>query len=367
MPGTDWVASGGLNDEQTVIFDLGPPLLAELGTFPSAFPDVRLMRAVGDGNRLAVTDGLSTGVIDAETGDLIDGREAGLDRPHLYISRAETSPDGLYTTGLDRLGKSKIWSNIDGSELFAANDGWQIRGFSDDATLAVLVELVATQEPDNRAEAGSTRLVRTLDGMVIAELEIVEWEAAFSSDDRYVATVAGENIQIWDTSTGAKLGSIKEYDLLGGSILWTPDGSRLIVGGFDGIIRVFDVGRLLSGVSDLEAMVTRIPAHDTSPMVLADLKDGSLLLTQSREEPAKVWDLETGALLGEFGTPVDGDFVAAAFHPTERRLYAEVGADLIGIFTLDPEELIEIARSRLSRELIEEECQLYLRRSCEGG
>jgi hypothetical protein len=38
--------------------------------------------------------------------------------------------------------------------------------------------------------------------------------------------------------------------------------------------------------------------------------------------------------------------------------------DQIGIFTLDPDELMEIARSRLSRTLTEEECQLYLRRSC---
>jgi hypothetical protein len=56
--------------------------------------------------------------------------------------------------------------------------------------------------------------------------------------------------------------------------------------------------------------------------------------------------------------------IDAAFHPTEAILYAEVNADLIGIFTLDPDELVEIARSRLSRGLIEEECQLYLRRGC---
>jgi hypothetical protein len=75
-------------------------------------------------------------------------------------------------------------------------------------------------------------------------------------------------------------------------------------------------------------------------------------LTLAREEPAQVWDLEIGALPGEFGTSVEGDFVAGAFHPTEPKLYAEVGADLIGFFTLDPDELVEIARSRLSRDPI---------------
>ena len=46
VPGTDWVASAGRADEQTVIFDLGPPILAELGTFPSAFPGVVAINAV---------------------------------------------------------------------------------------------------------------------------------------------------------------------------------------------------------------------------------------------------------------------------------------------------------------------------------
>jgi hypothetical protein len=97
---------------------------------------------------------------------------------------------------------------------------------------------------------------------------------------------------------------------------------------------------------------------------VADLKDGSQILSVARGDLAKVWDLETGALVGEYGTPAEREFVAAAFHPTEPRLYAEVDADLIGIFTTDPDELIEIARSRLSRDLTEEECQLYLRRGC---
>jgi hypothetical protein len=96
-------------------------------------------------------------------------------------------------------------------------------------------------------------------------------------------------------------------------------------------------------------------------MWLVDLKDGRIL-SAAIGEPAKVWDLATGTLVGEYGT--SGDIVAAAFHPTEPILYAAVGDDQVGIFTLDADELMEIARSRLSRDLEEDECQLYLRRSC---
>ena len=199
--------------------------------------------------------------------------------------------------------------------------------------------------------------------MVVAELDVVEgqwWSAVFSPDGRYVVTNTTGAIQIWDAATGAALGSIEEYDLTGNSILWTPDGTRLIVGGYDGNIRIFDAGMILEGVSDREAIVRAITAHDTF-MWLVDL-EGGRILSAAIGEPAKVWDLETGTLVGEFGT--SDDIVAAAFHRAEPILYAALGADQIGIFTLDPDELMEIARSRLSRDLTEEECQLYLRRSC---
>ena len=350
IPGTDLVASAGRADGQTVIFDLGRPILAELGTFPSAFPGVVAIDAVADSNRLAVRDTVSNGVIDARTGQQIELRPGKPVSP-LYLP--VFSANGLYTAGSDSQGGSRLWSNLDGRELLSVPDR-EIRGMSEDGTMAVLVDPMTDR----------TELV-TVAGTVVAELEVVGgnwWSAVFSPDGMYVATNRSGSIQIWETSTGTRLGSIEEDGLAGNSIKWTEDGSRLIVGGFDGVINIFDVGELLRKVSDREAIVTRITAHDTF-MILADLK-GSLLLTTAVGEPAKVWDLATEEFLGEFGTPVDGEFVATAFHPTEPRLYAGVGADQIGIFTLDADELSEIARSRLSRGLTDEECQLYLRRSC---
>jgi WD40 repeat protein len=354
VPGTDWVASGGLNDEETVIFDLGQPVLADLGTLSSEFSGAIGMASVGDGSRFAVRDRESNGVIDAKTGELIYYRPGRPERLYVPVFSA----NGLYTAGSDAQGGSRLWSNLDGQELFAAPEA-EIRGMSEDGTLVVLVDLLTDR----------TQLV-SIDGAVIAELDVVPgqwWAAVFSADGRYVATNTDGAIQIWDTSTGAELGSIEEYDLLGTTTRWTPDGSLLIVAGYNGIINVFDVGRLLRGESDRESIITRIPAHDTLPIVV-DLKDGSIItVTKEGGEPIKVWDYETGEKLGEFFTMVEGNFVPAAFHPTEPRLYVEVDVDQIGIFTLDVDELMEIARSRLSRDLIEEECQLYLRRSCEGG
>ncbi|HJQ96037.1 MAG TPA: BTAD domain-containing putative transcriptional regulator [Acidimicrobiia bacterium] len=351
VPGTDWVLSAGRADGQTVIFDLGPPFLAELGTFPSAFSGVVGMEVVGDGGRLAVRDTNSNGVIDARTGELIDLRP-GNPMSRQYVP--SFSADGLYTAGSASQGGSRLWSNLDGRELLSVPDE-EIRGVSEDGSMAVLVDPITDR----------TRLV-TVDGTDIAELEVVGgnwWKAVFSPDGRYVATNRTGSVQIWDSSTGTQVGSIEGSDLAANSLLWTPDGSQLVLGGMDGIMRFFDVDGLLSGVPPHETIVRQIAAHDTF-MFLADLKDESMVLTTALGEPAKVWDVTSGLLLGEFGAPVDGDFVATAFHPTEPKLYAAVGVDQIGIFTLEINELIAIAKSRLSRDLTEEECQLYLRRSC---
>jgi WD40 repeat protein len=351
IPGTDWVASGGGSNEETIMLDLGPSLLAELGTFAFPIGGVRDMVAVGDGSRLAVKSRNGNGVIDAKTGHLIYFR-LGIHPPEeslVAFYDPVFSANGLYSAGNWR-GGSRLWSNEHDRVLFDSPDA-QIRGMSEDGALAVLV-------------GSSTRLVN-VDGTFIAELDVAvgpSQSAVFSPDGRYVATITSV-IQIWDTATGAQVGSIEEFVLLGSSIQWTPDGRLLIVGGMDGNVNVFDVQRLLAGVPNWDALIRRITAHDGSTFVECCL-DGSLILTVAQGEPAKVWDLETEALVGEFGTPVEGDFVAAAFHPTEPRLYAEVGAYQIGIFTLDVDELMEIARSRLSRDLTEEECELYLRRSC---
>lgn len=86
-----------------------------------------------------------------------------------------------------------------------------------------------------------------------------------------------------------------------------------------------------------------------------------MILIKAHDEPRRLRDLESGEKLGDFDT--DG-FRFGAFHPTEPLLYISLPGDRIAIYILETDELMEIARSRLTRQLTEEECQLYLRRNC---
>ena len=347
LPDTESVASA--DDDDTIIFDLGPAPV-EVGGFTSSISKIDHMGFADDGANLSVLvngDPQSGAVIDAVTGDT---------KTSFPGSEMFGSSDRLYSAGLDAHGRYVAWSTPDGREVFVAPSGWEIPGVSDDGSLAVIT-------------GTSTRVVRTSDGSLVAELDagFGVLSATFSPDQSFVVTnnngVDYPGMRVFDVSSGKLLGSIGS---LGGlSSMFTPDGTKLVVGGYDGHVNIFDFGTLRTGVEEEEAIVRRIPAHVWVLSVVVS-PDGSMVFSRAWNEPLKLWDLETGESLGEFGIqdPTTRYPPAAAFHPTEPWLYATVGNSQIAIYALDTDELVGIARSRLTRGLTEEECKLYLLRSC---
>ena len=357
VPGTDQVAAAGVSSSETVIFDLAP-VLSDLPTRGSQFRELTHIRFIGAGDRLAVSNLESNAVIEALTGEVIESRP-GAPPGWWAWGIPFFSSDGEYTAGPDAEGRSTLWSNTDDRQVYVAPDGWGIQGISEDADLAVIVG-----GGPNFAETAS-HLVRTADGSVIADLEVEAWSlhAVFSPDNTMVLTDMRPNLRIWDTSTGALLREIESdvIDVTSFNQAFTPDGSRLVVGTQTGVILVLDVKDLLAGTPTEETVVRQIPAHTTFINQVLVSPDGSMILSRAQDEPVKLWDLDTGEKLGEFAT--DG-FRFGAFHPTEPLLYLALPGDRIGIYTLDTDELMKVARSRLTRQLTEDECRLYLRRSC---
>ncbi len=87
----------------------------------------------------------------------------------------------------------------------------------------------------------------------------------------------------------------------------------------------------------------------------------------AQNEPVKVWDLDTGQLLGQFGGKLDDGFADADFHPSLPQLIVTSAPNEVRIHTLDIDDLIAIAESGLSRDMTQEECEQYFRRSCEAS
>ena len=351
VPGTSLVASAGADDRETIIFDIGarPYEVGRLTSSISKIDYMGFMEGAADLWVIEGSDPQSGAIVNAATGETT---------AHFSGTELVHSSNGRFSAGLDTGGRSVLWSNADGREVFVAPDGWEVWGASDDGSLAVI-------------SGPSTRVVRTTDGTLVTELDagVGVYDAIFSQDLRFVVTNNGgemsyPGIRVFEVASGKLLGSIGS---LGGlSSMITPDGRKLVVGGYNGEINVFDFAQLKAGVEEHEAIVRSIPAHESFILSATVSPDGLKIFSRAWGEPVKLWDLETGEALGEFGVMDHANQYppAAAFHPTEPWLYATVGEGEIAIYTVDTDDLIEIARARLTRGLTEDECQLYLGRGC---
>ena len=175
-------------------------------------------------------------------------------QPEPTIEDVVFSPTGHFVADLDHGGRYRMWSSIEGAPLYTAPDGWGIVGINNDGTVVLIHRRRGLAGP---GEAG-TRLVSVVDGATIAEIDAGTWVPGveFSPNGAYVVTnnngSAGPSSshRIWSTADGrlaAEFGSTEDAGFPGGWWFeFTADGSKLVVGGGDGIVRVFDFDQLVS-------------------------------------------------------------------------------------------------------------------------
>ncbi|MGD2145497.1 MAG: helix-turn-helix domain-containing protein [Anaerolineae bacterium] len=174
---------------------------------------------------------------------------------------------------------------------------------------------------------------------------------AFSPDGETVFTGADDTfVYQWDATTGQQLRSFAGGRELFGIAL-SPDGSLLAAGDQDGNISLWEVasGERRHALSGHAGIVLR----------LAFSQDGSRLASASFDRLAKVWDVETGSeLVSLYGNA--SNVFGVAFSPDGERL-ATAGADgSVRTYTLQLDELIELADARVTRALTDAECRKFL-------
>jgi DNA-binding beta-propeller fold protein YncE len=174
---------------------------------------------------------------------------------------------------------------------------------------------------------------------------------AFSPDGVRLAVTSSQtnDIKIFNSSTGNELLLLQGHANSNFGLDFNSDGTRLVSAGRDGTAKIWDAqtGELLL---TLTGHTSTIGAVRFSP-------DDTLIATASADGTVRVWNAVTGKQTLE----VEGFLVSVDFTPDGKYLVApRYESEGVQIIALTIEELVKIAKSRLTRSLTLEECRKYL-------
>jgi WD40 repeat protein len=301
-------------------------------------------------------------------------------------------PDGKRLASASQDGTARVWDAVSGELLLTL-------GRHADEVLDVAYstdgEHLATASKDGTAKvwsAASGELLQTLSSHT-------DWvfAVAFSPDSKYLATAGWDGwVRVWDVSTGEQTFAVIAHARQVRDVVFSPDGASLVTVSNDSSAKVWDLAsgqelrtldpkhaRVAVGVAfsqggrsvatsaedrtakiwDTASWEERftLEGHTKAVQSVAFSPDGTRLATASLDGTTKVWSVASGqelfTLLGHTGG-VHG----VAFSPDGTRL-ATAGQDrTVHLYVLELEELMMLARTRVTRALTSEECQKYLHR-----
>jgi WD40 repeat protein/transcriptional regulator with XRE-family HTH domain len=282
--------------------------------------------------------------------NISDGHERFSFETPAFATGVAFDPTGLRLAGATEEGDVAIW-NVQSGEL-----EWKIKG-SDR-----LIMFIAFS-PDGRKVAGGGEENRVLvwdssSGNLLLSLEGHRepvTSVAFSPDGKRLASSGVDNIAIiWDADTGRRLLTLSGHlDVVWG-VAFNPDGSRIATGSRDGTARIWD--------AENGEEILKLTGHTSTVTSVFFSPDGKRLATASRDGFAKIWDAYSGELLLTLygsGEGING----VAFSP-DGKFLATGGGEFLRVYLTQLDDLVTLAKSRVTRSLTEEECLQYLHMSC---
>jgi WD40 repeat protein len=162
---------------------------------------------------------------------------------------------------------------------------------------------------------------------------------------------------VWDGDTLERRGELRGHGDIIQDVAFTSAG-KSVTASLDGTARIWDLesGRQLA----------TLRGHSGPLLGVAVSPDGALVATGSLDGTAKLWDLATGQeVLTLFGH--DGPVNTVAFSPDGRFLATASGDGTVALHLLPIDELMRLARERVTRTLTDDECRQYLHEGCPAG
>jgi WD40 repeat protein len=306
-----------------------------------------------DGKQVATNSAAGPAVWDPATGELI------LALPQVDESEGSYavtySPDGTRLAASTLSGPIHIW------DLPSAEHVQTLMGHK-----FVVVDLAFSPDGQRLASAGWDGLAAVWDlasgqAMTLTlnpDLPTL-FGVSFSPDGSQVATSSPmealwtgvPGIHVWDAVTGAALYTIPVDTMALYNVRYSPDGELFAAGVQEGKVLLYDTSS--------RQLVRTLSGHTGLVWRLAFSPDGKVLTSSSHDMTVKVWDLDTGAELATLD-PGTSFLNGHALSPDGRRVATASIEGTVHIFALSTEELMEAARSRVTRSLTTEECQKYL-------
>lgn len=178
---------------------------------------------------------------------------------------------------------------------------------------------------------------------------------ALSPGGEHLATLRNDTtVETWDVKTGQKLLSLPGPPVLDNAGLWfSPDGKWLVIADCTGMLVVRDA---VTG-----AEVRRFSSGAACILGVAFSSDGKQIAASGGRRDLKIWDFETGRELVTLPGGVSVQFTSDGTRLiTVRREEIGLVSDTVRVYLLQLDDLVALAKSRLTRSLTIEECQQYL-------
>jgi WD40 repeat protein len=250
----------------------------------------------------------------------------------------------LATAGDDKI--ARVWNVLSGKTVFAfaGEDRLSAVSFSPDDKLL----LTGGVSGDAHFwDLRSGRKLRTLKD----HRQAVDG-VAFAQDGKCFATASHDGtVNLYDNASHVRLRTLSGHDAQVLAVTFSPDGTQLATGSIDGTARLWDVS------SGTERAVFR--GHANAVNAVAFRPDGARLATASADRSVKIWEIKSVRELQTFVHTSDVNSVA--FSRDGRRLATGEEEDRrVRVYVLDRNELVTLARKRLTRSLTPEECRKYL-------
>lgn len=179
--------------------------------------------------------------------------------------------------------------------------------------------------------------------------------------DRYLAVIFSpeELLEVHDTRTRDVVATL-QFSGLPLNVTFDPTGRYIGVGVADGTASVLDLEAVADGTPVEEALVFERSVG--AGAVGVELGAGGLMATHTHGS-LKLWDFQSGEHLLDMPVRIEDDRPWPLFtHGGDTLLYLDVGSlghDVLRRFPVDPDELLALARDRVTRDLTPDECQRY--------